>query len=119
MLCSIAELGLDNKFLKEEDVNGIHELGDDALVGEDPIKYLGLDDEVIDFELTSNRGDLLSIRGMAYEIGAIYGEKVKDIDGIGSKLLMGLYKYKKDASVAFINGVIKIKIIKNHNHYAK
>jgi len=80
MLCSKAELGLDNKFLEEKDHAGIHELGSDAVLGEDPIKYLGLDDEVIDFELTSNRGDLLSILGMAYEIGAIYGKKVKDID---------------------------------------
>ena len=80
MLCSKAELGLDSKFLTEEDKSGIHELGSDAIVGEDPIKYMGLDDEVIDFELTSNRGDLLSILGMAYEIGAIYNKKVKDID---------------------------------------
>lgn len=80
MLCSIQELGLEHKFLKEKDINGIHELNDDAPVGEDPIKYLELDDEVIDFELTSNRGDLLSILGMAYELGAIYDKKVKDID---------------------------------------
>ncbi len=80
MLCSIAELGLDHKDLKEEDVNGIHELNDMAPVGDDAIKYLELDDEVIDFELTSNRGDLLSILGMAYELGAIYDRKVKDID---------------------------------------
>ena len=80
MICSIAELGLDHKFLSEEDINGIRELASDAPVGEDPIKYLGLDDEVIDFDLTANRGDLLSILGMAYEIGAIYNKKVKDID---------------------------------------
>ena len=80
MLCSMAELGLDSKFLSEKDVAGIHELDKSAVNGEDPIKFLGLDDEVIDFELTSNRGDLLSILGMAYEVGAIYGEKVKDID---------------------------------------
>lgn len=80
MLCSKAELGLDNKFLEEKDKTGIHELGDDAIVGEDPIKYMGLEDEVIDFELTSNRGDLLSILGMAYEVGAIYNSKVKDIE---------------------------------------
>ena len=80
MLCSIAELGLENKFLKEEDKAGIHELPKDAPIGGDPIKYLKLDDEVIDFELTANRGDLLSIIGMAYEIGAIYDKKVKPID---------------------------------------
>lgn len=80
MLCAKSELGIDSKFLKEEDYKGIIELGDDAKIGEDPIKYLGLDDEVIDFELTSNRGDLLSILGMAYEVGALYNKKVKDVD---------------------------------------
>ena len=59
MLCSKAELGLDSKFLEAKDKDGIHELDDDVEVGSDPIKALGLDDEVIDFELTSNRGDLL------------------------------------------------------------
>jgi len=80
MICSIAELGLDNKFLKPEDKEGIHELPLDTEIGIDAIKALGYDDEVIDFELTSNRGDLLSVIGMAYELGAIYDKKVKDID---------------------------------------
>ena len=80
MLCSIAELGLESKFLKPEDKEGIHELPENAKVGEDPIKFMEMDDAVIDFELTANRGDLLSILGMAYEIGAIYDKKVKDID---------------------------------------
>ena len=80
MLCSIAELGLEHKFLKPEDKDGIAELGEDAVIGEDPIKYLGLNDDVIDFELTANRGDLLSVLGMAYEIGAIYDKTVKTVD---------------------------------------
>ena len=80
MLCAMAELGLESKFLKEEDKAGIHELPEDAPIGEDPIKYLKLDDSIIDFELTANRGDLLSILGMAYEIGAIYDKNVKPID---------------------------------------
>ncbi len=80
MMCSIKELGLEHKFLKKEDIEGIAELPDDAKVGEDPIKYLELDDEIIDFELTANRGDLLSVLGLAYELGAIYDKKVKDID---------------------------------------
>lgn len=80
MLCSLQELGIESKFLTQKDKDGIHELPQDAKVGEDPIKYLGLDDSVIDFELTANRGDLLSVLGMAYEIGAIYNKKVKDID---------------------------------------
>ena len=80
MLCSIAELGLEHKFLKPEDSEGIAELGEDAEIGGDPIKYLQMDDGVIDFELTANRGDLLSILGMAYEVGAIYDKKVKEVD---------------------------------------
>ena len=80
MLCSLQELGLDNKFLSSKDKIGIHEFDENVKVGDDPIKVLGLDDFVIDFELTSNRGDLLSILGMAYELGAIYKKKVKDID---------------------------------------
>jgi len=80
MLCSIAELGLEHKFLKPEDSEGIAELGEDAEIGGDPITYLQMDDGVIDFELTANRGDLLSILGMAYEAGAIYDKKVKDVD---------------------------------------
>lgn len=80
MICSIAELGLDSKFLKPEDKEGIHELPEDAPIAGDPIEYMQMVDGVIDFDLTANRGDLLSILGMAYEVGAIYDKKVKDID---------------------------------------
>ena len=80
MLCSMAELGLESKFLKQEDKEGIHELPDNATIGADPIKFMKMDDGVIDFELTANRGDLLSILGMAYEVGAIYNKPIKTID---------------------------------------
>ena len=77
MICSLAELGIDKKFLTEEDIKGIHELPSDAPVGEDALKYLELDDEVIDFELTANRADELSMLGLAYESAVVTGEKVK------------------------------------------
>ena len=80
MLCSLRELGIDVKYLKDKDINGICELPSDAKIGDDPRFSLEMDDEIIDFELTSNRGDLLSILGMAYEVGAIYNRRVKDID---------------------------------------
>ncbi len=80
MMCSMAELGLESKFLRPEDKEGICELPDNAVIGGDPIKFLKMDDGVIDFELTANRGDLLSILGMAYEVGAIYNKPVKTID---------------------------------------
>ncbi len=76
MCCSLAELGLDKKFLKEEDYEGICELPIDAPVGGNPLEFLELDDEIIDFELTTNRSDLLSMIGLAYEVGAIYDRKV-------------------------------------------
>ena len=76
MLCSLVELGIDKKFLSEKEINGIHELSSDAPVGEDPIKYLELDDEIIDFELTANRSDELSMLGLAYESATVTGEKV-------------------------------------------
>ena len=76
MICSLAELGLESKYLTDEDREGIHILENDAIVGEDPLKYLELDDEIIDFELTADRADLLSVLGMAYEVGAIYNKKI-------------------------------------------
>ena len=80
MICALYEIGIDKKYLSEEDKNGIHILPDDAPVGKDPVQYMKLDDEVIDFDLTANRGDLLSMIGMAYEVGAIYDKKVKEVD---------------------------------------
>ncbi len=80
MLCSMLELGLEHKYADDADKTGIHELPENSPIGEDPIKYMEMDDCVIDFDLTANRGDLLSILGMAYEVGAIYDKKVKDID---------------------------------------
>jgi phenylalanyl-tRNA synthetase beta chain len=76
MICSLTELGIDSKYMSEEDKNGIHVLSSDAVVGSDPISYLEFDDEIIDFELTSNRADLLSVHGMAYEVGALFNKKV-------------------------------------------
>jgi phenylalanyl-tRNA synthetase beta chain len=64
MICSLAELGIQ-EFDNEE--KGIYVLGFDAIPGEDPIKYLHLDDYVLDLDLTANRSDLLSIRGVAYD----------------------------------------------------
>lgn len=76
MICSLEELGIESKFVPERSKGGIHILEADAPVGEDAIKYLCYDDEILDVELTANRSDLLSMLGMAYEIGAVYNRKV-------------------------------------------
>lgn len=76
MCCSLQELGIEDKYVPEEFKNGIVILGDDAKAGEDPLKYLGLDDTVFETGLTPNRGDLLSHLGVAYDIAAAKGIKV-------------------------------------------
>ena len=76
MICSIAEIGLESKYVHEEDKKGIHVLPEDAPIGVDAKEYLGLNDVYVDYELTANRSDLLSMIGMAYEVGAIYDKKV-------------------------------------------
>lgn len=65
MLCSAAELGL------AEQAEGLMPLADEAPVGADLREYLQLDDAVIDIDLTPNRGDCLSILGVAREVAAL------------------------------------------------
>jgi len=73
MLCSAAELKTS------EDHSGLLELAADAPVGMDVREYLGLDDVVIEIGLTPNRGDCLSLAGLAREVGAIYGSDVQPV----------------------------------------
>ncbi|QLY39364.1 phenylalanine--tRNA ligase subunit beta [Hujiaoplasma nucleasis] len=68
MICSLAELGVQD-FDKSE--KGIYVLDDQAPIGQDPLKYMGLDDWVLDLDLTANRADLLSMRGVAYDVKAM------------------------------------------------
>lgn len=72
MLCSAEELGFDDYGLPEEMKNGIMILPKDVELGIDVKDYLALDDTVIDFEITPNRSDCLSIIGMAREIAATF-----------------------------------------------
>lgn len=65
MLCSEKELGLSDSH------DGILELGNDAPVGVSLREYLDLDDVIIDVDLTPNRADCLSLRGLAREVGVL------------------------------------------------
>ena len=77
MCCSLLELGVDSKFLKEEQMKGIEELPVDAPVGEeDVLGYLGLDDVVLNLNVLANRPDLLSLYNVAREVGAIFSRPV-------------------------------------------
>lgn len=72
MCCSLLELGVEKKFLSEKQISGIEELPFDAPVGEENVlRYLSLDDTIIDFELLANRGDLLSVWNVAKELSSI------------------------------------------------
>lgn len=77
MLCSADELGIDSKLLLPEQRNGIFILPPDTPIGVDIKTVLGLDDTVIDIDLTSNRADCFSILGLAREISAITGCPLK------------------------------------------
>ncbi|MBX8534594.1 phenylalanine--tRNA ligase subunit beta [Pseudomonas cichorii] len=70
MLCSAAELQLG------EGNDGLMELAADAPVGQDIRVYLELDDASIEVDLTPNRGDCLSVAGLAREVGALYAAEV-------------------------------------------
>jgi phenylalanyl-tRNA synthetase beta chain len=67
MICSAAELGL------AESSAGIMALPTDAPLGEDFRDYLDLDDSCIEIDLTPDRGDCLSLAGVARDVSAIYG----------------------------------------------
>ena len=76
MICSIAELGLDQRLLKPEDKDGIHVLDDDAPLGEDPLEYIGLKDTILEIGLTPNRADCMALTSLAYEVAAILNREV-------------------------------------------
>ncbi|MGI6065530.1 MAG: phenylalanine--tRNA ligase subunit beta [Bacillota bacterium] len=76
MLCSGEELGIDENYVSEESRGGIMILHPDAPVGKDAIKVLGLDDAVLEFELTPNRSDCLSVINVAREVSAVTGQEV-------------------------------------------
>lgn len=80
MLCSLQELGIEEKYIEDEFKDGIYLLAEDAPIGENPLEYLGLDDTVIDLDLTSNRSDLLSIEGVAYDLGAALNQKIYPVE---------------------------------------
>ena len=76
MICSIAELGLDQRLLKPEDKDGIHVLDADAPIGEDPLEYIGLKDTILEIGLTPNRSDCMALTSFAYEVAAILNREV-------------------------------------------
>ncbi|MEX1031590.1 MAG: phenylalanine--tRNA ligase subunit beta [Paenibacillaceae bacterium] len=77
MICSAKELGLNDKLLPKNMQEGIFVLPEDVTIGDSILDVLGLNDQVLELELTPNRSDCLSMIGTAYEIGAILGRTVQ------------------------------------------
>jgi len=90
MICSIAELGIDQRLLRPEDKDGIHVLDENAPIGEDPLAYMGLKDTILEIGLTPNRSDCMAMTSLAYEAAAVLKRDVtlpeittKGIEGSG------------------------------------
>ena len=77
MMCSAGELKLDIEGLPEEQLNGIYILPADTPVGVPVASVLGMDDVVLEFELTANRGDCFSVWGLVREAAVLTGLPAK------------------------------------------
>lgn len=77
MICSLAELGIENK---ASDSDGIHVLTEECNPGDNPLEVLNLNDQVFALDLTPNRMDLLSMLGVAYDTAAILNTKVNETE---------------------------------------
>src|SRR5699024_8907428 len=118
MLCSFEELGFDNSVIPKEQKDGILILDKEYPLGEDIIKVLKLYGEVIEFEITPNRPDCLSIIGMARETSATFNktlnypkieleEEVKNINNY----IESIEILNKDLCPRYYSRVIKDVII--------
>ncbi|MGV0167276.1 phenylalanine--tRNA ligase subunit beta [Furfurilactobacillus sp. WILCCON 0119] len=77
MLCALQEIGFDAKIAPSDYEDGIYILPADSVPGESVFPILGMDDDIIETDLTPNRGDMNSMNGTAWEVGAIYGQTPK------------------------------------------
>ncbi|APA82970.1 phenylalanine--tRNA ligase subunit beta [Francisella tularensis] len=82
MMCSEEELGLADK------ADGLMDLPVNAPVGTDINKYLNLDDNIIEVDLTPNRADCLSVYGIAREVSALTKTELKDLEILEPKVVI-------------------------------
>ncbi|KAL3948657.1 phenylalanine--tRNA ligase subunit beta [Lentilactobacillus hilgardii] len=74
MICALDEIGFSKDVVPKEWADGIYVFDDSVPVGEPVYHYLGMDDPIIDLDVTPNRGDMLSILGTVHELAAIYDQ---------------------------------------------
>ncbi len=80
MLCSYEELGFNKSVISKDDENGIILLKGDYRVGDDFFKATGLDASSVEFELTFNRPDCMSMMGLSYEAMATFDKNMKPFE---------------------------------------
>ncbi|MGY5338757.1 phenylalanine--tRNA ligase subunit beta [Levilactobacillus spicheri] len=76
MICSLQEIGFSEDVVPKEYADGIYVLPADATPGEPVFHILGMDDSLIDLDVTPNRGDMLSLNGTLRDLAAIYDKPV-------------------------------------------
>lgn len=77
MICSLQEIGIKEDFVPEAYKEGIFIFDSEQTAGEDALSALYLNDQVLEFDLTPNRKDALSMLGVAYETSALFGGAIR------------------------------------------
>lgn len=80
MICSLKELGFDEKVIPEAFKDGIYAFESPQEIGKPALNVLGLEGWVMELGLTPNRGDLLSVLGFAEDVASMTNQKVKTRD---------------------------------------
>ncbi|HCX9095074.1 TPA: phenylalanine--tRNA ligase subunit beta [Staphylococcus aureus] len=76
MICSLQEIGISSNYIPKSFESGIFVFSESQVPGTDALQALYLDDQVMEFDLTPNRADALSMIGTAYEVAALYNTKM-------------------------------------------
>lgn len=76
MICSLQELGLDDKYIPAAFKDGIFAFAEPKEIGKPGLEALALEGWVMELDLTPNRGDLLSVLGFAYDLASMTGQKI-------------------------------------------
>ncbi|EOD8282735.1 phenylalanine--tRNA ligase subunit beta [Staphylococcus aureus] len=76
MICSLQEIGISSNYIPKSFESGIYVFSESQVPGTDALQALYLDDQVMEFDLTPNRADTLSMIGTAYEVAALYNTKM-------------------------------------------
>lgn len=75
MICALQEIGFSDSVSPKKYADGIYVFNEAIKPGTDAMAVLGMHDAILDFDITPNRADALGMRGVAWEVGATYGNK--------------------------------------------